>query len=457
IENDTFFRQLYDYYLGSGFVCIILSEVCSLLTYLFTITFSTFLATCVDWETIHKTEQEKQVFYTRCMPPQGRNSIVTFSFSMFMIGFSIHAIRRVFYICEMYQIRDVWIGELCLPANTKWVTWQMVIDKYKCKVDGNADEHYIVNRIMRWDNYFIAMLSKNILSLENYSGTLFTKFKEWNLKAVITHARFRSDGILIKDVLKSDRDFEYSQRLRKTFIWYGVINLVLAPFAMCALIVYFIYRYVGEYHRNPKAMGSYAFSPLARWKVRNFNELPHDYVTRLNKIHPRIIEYLAQFSNESWNIISKFVSFVLGATLLITLIVSFFNPELTLSLFLADKPLIFYAGIFGTIYVAIGNTEYVKIYKPDEKYTELISLLDPTPFYGTSPWETMNTSERYAGIRKLFNYRWLVFLHEIISVIYVPFILVLQLPDKSKDIVNFFRDNSHDDKDLGVVCTYGIF
>ncbi|RKO92970.1 autophagy protein Apg9-domain-containing protein [Blyttiomyces helicus] len=226
---------------------------------------------------------------------------------------------------------------------------------------------------------------------------------------------------------------------------------------MCALVVYFIYRYVGEYHRNPKAMGSYAFSPLARWKVRNFNELPHDYVTRLNKIHPRIIEYLAQFSNESWNIISKFISFVLGATLLITLIVSFFNPELTLSLFLADKPLIIYAGIFGTIYVAIGNTEYVKSYKPDEKFTELISLLDPTPFYGTSPWETMNTSERYVGIRKLFNYRWLVFLQEILSVVYVPFILLLQLPDKSKDIVKFFRDNSHDDKDLGVVCTYGIF
>jgi hypothetical protein len=50
--SDIFFKRLYNYYQKKGYYCIILSQVCYILTILFSIIFSTFVSVCVDWKGI---------------------------------------------------------------------------------------------------------------------------------------------------------------------------------------------------------------------------------------------------------------------------------------------------------------------------------------------------------------------------------------------------------------------
>lgn len=459
IGNDLFFKNIYEYHQGSGFLCILLTNFSYLSTVLFTICFSTFLTTCVDWKSIHEGTKKnlRSAIYPMCRPEHGRSSLITFFFVIFIIWWIFITIRTVYYMYRMWKIREIWIGILGLSSDVKWVTWQMVIDRYHERIDSATDSHYVVNRIMRWDNYLIAMLTKDIFSLDEYifSG-LFTKVLEWNLKKCLVSALFRDDETLIKDVMLESQKTEYVARLRKTFLFYGIMNFLFAPFVICALSVYFIYRYVSEYHKNPKAMGLYTFTPLAKWKLRDFNELPHVYTQRLNKAHPKIIEYLGQFIDEGYNIVFKFFSFVLGATLLILVIVSFFNPDILISLFMTEQPILFYIGLLGALFVMVNNNtvdDEPIVYEPEKKFKELVTLLHCTP----SEWALMSTREQYLEIRKLFRFKWIVFIQEILSVAYVWILLLFWFPIHAPKIVNFFRENSFHREKLGIICSCAEF
>lgn len=112
---------------------------------------------------------------------------------------------------------------------------------------------------------------------------------------------------------------EYS--LRKRFLLMGFINAALAPFIVFYLLIYSFFRYfevrqaalsvalaqtsVQEYHKNPSSIGTRAFTELARWKFREYNELPHVFKQRLNLAHPLSQTYLDQFPKAKTAMLSR--------------------------------------------------------------------------------------------------------------------------------------------------------
>jgi autophagy-related protein 9 len=457
VGNDELFKHLYEFQQGNGFRCILITQTCYVLTVLSTILFSTFLISCVDWTGLDDgTHQDlTSSIYPMCRPPEGRNSFFMFIFFVFLFWWFIMTFRTVNHMMRMWKIRQIWTERLRLSNDVKWVTWQQVIDRYHERIDQGADSFFLVNSIMRWDNYLIAMLTKDVFSMDSWGSSLFTKVFEWNLQTCINSALFRDNGMLINDVRRRDMKMEYTMKLRKTFMIYGVLNLILAPFVVSALSLFFIYRYFSEYHRNPKAMGLYDFTPIAKWKLRDFNELPHVYNARLKRAHPKIAEYLSLFTNEEVNIIFKFISFVMGSMLLILVIVSFFNQDIIVSLFKTEKPIIFYVGVLGALLVVLqtSTSEETLADDPDEKFDELVQMLHCMP----GAWATMSQAQRYTEIRKVFRYRWLIFLQEIASVVYVPFIMIFWMPLQCANIVDFFRENTVKVKKLGLICLAAKF
>ena len=55
----------------------------------------------------------------------------------------------------------------------------------------------------------------------------------------------------------------------------AVANLVLAPFLLAFLLIYFFMRNAERLYHQPSAAGARRWSPLAAWRLREFNELPH--------------------------------------------------------------------------------------------------------------------------------------------------------------------------------------
>lgn len=55
----------------------------------------------------------------------------------------------------------------------------------------------------------------------------------------------------------------------------AIANLLLAPFLLVFLIIYFFMRNAEKFYHQPSSAGARRWSSLAAWRLREFNELPH--------------------------------------------------------------------------------------------------------------------------------------------------------------------------------------
>lgn len=148
----------------------------------------------------------------------------------------------------------------------------------------------------------------------------------------------------------------------------AVINAIFAPFIVLYLLFYSFFRYFEEYHKNPSTLGSRQYTQLARWKLREFNELPHLFRRRCHNSYPFAHRYIDQFPKERIAIVARsvilssnaiaacslplcrFVSFVAGSFTAVLLLASVIDPDLFLHFDISpQRNVLFYIGIFGAI------------------------------------------------------------------------------------------------------------
>ena len=55
----------------------------------------------------------------------------------------------------------------------------------------------------------------------------------------------------------------------------AVCNLLVSPFLMLFLLIYFFMRNAEKFYHHPSSIGARRWSGLAYWRMREFNELPH--------------------------------------------------------------------------------------------------------------------------------------------------------------------------------------
>lgn len=151
----------------------------------------------------------------------------------------------------------------------------------------------------------------------------------------------------------------------------GLINAVFAPFIVCYLLMYSFFRYfeaslpqtysvaridltdsfrIQEYHKNPSSIGSRQFTPLARWKFREFNELPHLFQQRLAQAHPLADQYINHYPKAKTVLLSRFVAFLAGSFAAVLILFSLIDPDAFLHFEITPgRTVLFYIGVFGTV------------------------------------------------------------------------------------------------------------
>lgn len=103
------------------------------------------------------------------------------------------------------------------------------------------DAHDIANRLMRQENYLIAMINKDILDctvLIPFFGKrqFFTKTIEWNLWLAVAEFAFDENNQIKPGFLHSKHRRELVDKLRTRFFLIGCFNLVISPF----IVLYFL-------------------------------------------------------------------------------------------------------------------------------------------------------------------------------------------------------------------------
>ncbi|KAF9067555.1 autophagy protein Apg9-domain-containing protein [Rhodocollybia butyracea] len=497
---DAFLQEVYYYYEGKGIYSIALSRGLNLLTIGFVIGFSTFLLGCIDYSRIHPDKQMRlsEAIVDRCV-----SKFSGFSFLFFILFIAFYIWQIATFILGIMRLGDMYnfyTHLLKVPdADIQTISWPEIVRRIGMIREDNPltaisskrsgpsgavsdtssaklDAHDIANRIMRQENYLIALFNKDLLDLrvplppivkkfipqdeerrEGSKGKMLTQALEWNLRFCLMEYLFDRHGRVRKLFLKSKNRGALIDGLRRRFVFMGILNAIFAPFIVLYLLMYSFFRYFEEYHKDPSTIGGRRYTSYAQWKFREFNELPHFFIRRLDESHPVANIYIGQFPNEKMTLIMRFVAFISGSFAAVLFLATVFDPDVFVHLEITPhRTVVFYLALFGTVLaVARGMIpDDNRVFDPEMLMTEVITYTHYMP----EEWKAQLHSKKvHQDFGELFAMKIAIFIEELLSVVLTPFILWFSLPNCAPAIIDFFREFSVHVDGRGYVCSFAEF
>ncbi|KAI0542427.1 autophagy protein Apg9 [Xylaria digitata] len=488
---DVFIRDVYDYYLGAGLWCIVLDRILHLFKVAFVASLLTLLTQCIDYSKIRQSKSLSQILIPQCTKQMW--GLWNLSLWLFSFYFVWKSIQWILDMPRLMHIRDFYIYLLEIPEeDMQTVSWQDVVSKITGLRDQNVktatnitpsqrkflsrqlgphvasqskerlDAHDIANRLMRRENYIIALFNKDILNLTApipflNNRQLFSKSLEWTVQFGVLDLIFNEGGQVHQRVLKSDHRAQLSREMQTRFSFAAIMNLIFAPFVACGLLVDFIFTYYNEFKTNTSSIGARQYTPLARWKFREFNELPHLFEERLNMSYPYAKHYIDQFPKKKTESAARTVQFFVGALIAVIAIVGFSDPEMFVDFEI-------FPGMNGLAFVAILTTiwavargmisEENDVFDPEYAMRSVIEYTHYEPDQWKGRLHSFDVKTEFAD---LYKPRIVIFLEEILGVLVTPLILFFALPKCSDQIVDFFREFTIHVDGLGYVCSFAVF
>ena len=378
--------------------------------------------------------------------------------------------KLVYMIPELWEVKLFYANVLEIQdSELQTLLWNTVVTKiinsYKSEMEENGlqgldmDAHVVANMIMRKENYLIALFNKEILDLRvPYLGQ-----KQWmtrQMQAYISYGVFSYvfdlKGRVGKRFLKKAYRAQLVDGLRKRFQTMGLLSLLFSPFLFIFMIVRYFLTITEEYRQNPALLTSRSYSPLALWKFREFNELPHLFDKRLSRSYESAAKYMQQFPNYYMIILARFISFVSGSFATVLLVITLYEDEFQQGFEITPgRSAFFFVGIFGTIFAATnGYTKENLILEPQKQMNEIV--LDT--HYHPPAWRSKaHLPEVRDEFSNLFELKVVLLAQELFSVLLAPIILYYGLPRCSEQIIDFFSECTVVSPKLGHVCSFAKF
>jgi len=190
---------------------------------------------------------------------------------LFAFYFIWKSIQYLLDLRRLLHVRDFYLYLLNIPDDDmQTITWQEVVARIMALRDQNPktatsltpaqraflgsqskerlDASDIANRLMRRENYLIALFNKDILNLtipapifRNHQ--LLSRTLEWTLEYSILDFVFDERNQLNQRFLRSDQRGELSAKLRGRFMFSAVMILVFSPFVVGYLVVVYFLTY----------------------------------------------------------------------------------------------------------------------------------------------------------------------------------------------------------------------
>eukprot|EP01116_Phalansterium_solitarium_P000934 TRINITY_DN10769_c0_g1_i1.p1 TRINITY_DN10769_c0_g1~~TRINITY_DN10769_c0_g1_i1.p1 ORF type:complete len:636 (+),score=181.83 TRINITY_DN10769_c0_g1_i1:90-1997(+) len=465
VQNlDKFLSRVYNYYHGKGFNAILLSRLLNLITLALVVIFIVFFVCWVDYDTLFTTFE-----LTESIKYQGIPWWLGICVFIFLLFWSIQVLLFIRDIWEYWSIRKFYTEDLKISERTlqtaQWheVTAKIVQLPYIFRASNQITALDIANRIMRKENYMIAMINKDVLSLRLpipgiASRSVMTHELEWLINFAISHTLFSAESVqgLNQEVLQPGQLPRLAERLRRWFWWLGVCSLVLSPFVFVYLLIYSVFKYGEELRSKPQILGHRTWSALARWKFRELNELPHVLHRRLRASYMQANLYVGCFSSLLLTIVARFVAFVCGSVLVVLLALSVWNDDALIQLNIAGKSALWYIGILGSV-IAVSRgliPDETASAEPEVVMREIELCTHYMPDHWKGRTHTLDVLDEF---QQLYEYAVVVYLIELLGVLFSPFVLMFELTKSADGIVRFFHEYTIAQPGVGNICKYAVF
>eukprot|EP00249_Psilotum_nudum_P013031 c24114_g1_i1 orf=437-3007(-) len=489
-DLDHFFERLYTYHCEKGLWCIVTQWIVELLSLGFIICFSGFFLLFVDWHGLQSAKCGIDALEEGTKPCDlvkealNRQPLKPFTFfkaivvtylAIFSLYWIFCFLRFFTQLKETLEIRKFYRTSLGVTDRELQTTsWSILLDKIvqlqgcqRLCIVRDLSAHDVVMRIMRKENYFIGMLNKGVLALPIPSWVpgagpvvcrdsdgvkkrlLLTKTLEWSLNWCILQNMFDRNFLIRREFTSNPA------RLRKRLMAVGFGMLLLSPFLIIFMFVYFFLRHAEEFYHQPSTATSRRWSNLAKWIFREFNELDHMFKQRLNNSYRHALEYVKQFPSVILSLVAKFVAFVAGGFAAVLIIIAFLDESL-LEAHLFGRNLFWFAAVFGTV-TAISRSaimEEFQICEP-EKVLQMIACYT---HYMPKHWRgAENKDSVRAEFEALFQYTGLILLEELVSIFVTPYALIFLLPKQVDAVLQFILDFTVSIEGVGDVCSLSVF
>lgn len=485
VENvDGFLLELYQYYTEHGIWSILLSRVIRLLATAFLFSAFMFLSTCIDYSKIPSSKSTAEILIPKCMAKA--SFFKNLGLWIFVFWWTWTAFRYVTDIRRLRELHDFYHHALGIPdTDIQSIAWERVVESLMSLRDANPetadknpnylrkvakttqskqrmDAHDIANRLMRRDNYYIALINKEIFDLQldlPFLGprNFYSKSLEKCISNCFENFIFDSHGNVQPHCLDPKKREWMIETLRARFRQLALMSIFTAPIDITYQCIFFFSRYYAEFRNSPAQLVAREFTPLAEWKMRDFNELDHDLQCRLKMAYKSADNYLAQFPKDKTIQFLQFVSLVAGTVAGVLGLATLFDPELFLGFEVTSgRTAFFYLSVSLAICAAVRNAV------PDESevHDPVFQLFDVIEFthYCPQRWRNnFHTPAVRAEFSSLYQLKITIFFEEILSLVAAPFVLWRNAGKPSAAIVDFFRQNTVHVDGLGGLCNHAVF
>lgn len=483
LNLDNFLLDVYNYYICHGFWSTVLMRVFNIVTIGFIVGFSLFLTQCIDYRKLKGSNKMSEIRIPNCASKMG-----FIPNALLWITTFIWLWKSVSYVLDIPRLRhmhDFYLHLLNIPEDEiQSISWQEVVSRLMALRDSNPntaaaagrrqsawirtqskqrmDAHDIASRLMRRQNYMIAMINKDILDLTLpipflRNRRLFTRTLEWSIDLCIMDFVFNEKGQIKSLFLKDTHRTALSTALRNRFFMTGVASLIFSPFLAAFFVIKHIFLNFNEYQKNPAKIGSREYNPYAEWKFREFNELYHLFQRRINMSYPFASRYINQFPKDKTVQAAQLVTLVSGAVVSVLGLATVLDQENFLNFEITPgRTTIFYLGLFGGIWaVARGLLpDDNMVYDTANSLQEVIDFTHYQPEHWKGRLHSTDVKQEFS---QLYQMKLVIFAEEVLSMIFTPFVLCFSLPKCSDRIIDFFREFTIHVDGIGYVCSFAEF
>lgn len=480
---DAFLKDAYQYFIGHGINSIILARFLKQATELFVFCFAMFLTTCVNYSKIPSSHKMPEILIPKCIDHS--SWVKKMTIFIFVVYWGMALVRNIRDIGRLRRMRDFYTHVLEInEEDMQTVSWLRVVEglvkvqnaniataanapRTKRYLDYNRPQQRVTaetvaNRLMRQENYYVAMFNKDIfdftLPIPFLGNRLFyTRSLEWCIDFCLTNFIFDEQGTPRPFALDVRNRKALVDGLRRRLHFAALVSILVAPWTIIGFCLTYFFRYYTEFTRNPSRASLRTFTRFAEWKIREFNELEHLFQRRLRQAYPFANEYLKQFPKDKTDQLCRFVAFVSGAFAGLLALATLFDSELFLGFEITEgRTTVFWISVM----VGIFTVAHGALPDENESHDPVFHLREVIMFihYMPTHWkERLHSSEVRAEFSALYQNKILIFLEETLSLILSPIILYRNANTRCERIVDFFRESTVHVEGVGNQCNFAVF
>uniref|UniRef100_A0A6B2EAH5 Autophagy-related protein 9 n=1 Tax=Phlebotomus kandelakii TaxID=1109342 RepID=A0A6B2EAH5_9DIPT len=472
-DLDSFFSRMYCYHQKHGFWVMMLQEVFELLQFIFVVTFTSYLMHCVNYQALFRegeyvnatkiTIPEVLIGNSQCIGTFGAWTWTALTLSALFWFFRL--IKVLYHFIQFYDIKLFFNSALKIEDdeldNLTWHEVQRRVrevqsEQQMCIHKEQLTELDIYHRILRFKNYTVAMMNKNILPAKvrfPFLGdmSILSRGLRYNMDLILfwgPWSPFENNWHLREDFKRSNLRKDLASKLSKQITWVALSNFLLCPLIFLWQLMYFFFNYAELLKREPGKLGTRCWSQYGKLYLRHLNELDHELEARLNRAYRPAVKYMNSFSSPLMAVIAQNVVFICGGILSVFILLTIYDEDV-----MQVQHVLTIMSIFTAIVVIfrVFIPEENLIWCPEQLLTAVLAHVHYLPVTWRSKAHTSHVREQFG---QLFQFKASYLLNELFSPLLTPFVLMFSLRPRALDIVDFFRNFTVSVVGVGDVCSF---